>query len=231
MASARSGREATQGPGFVRPPPFAPGMRIGLFGGTFDPPHAAHVHVSATALRRLGLDRIWWIVTPGNPLKQHGGLTPLDDRIAQARALNRDPRVVVTDIEARIGTRYAVDTVRWLTRRCPGVHFVWVMGADILGELHRWRHWRAMTNMIPLAIVDRPGAGFAAAASPAGHALARWRILESDAPRLAEIGAPAFVMLHGKRLDLSSTMLRKRRAFAEQPTKSDAAHAKAPAHD
>lgn len=198
--------------GFVRPPPFAPGMRIGLFGGTFDPPHAAHVHVSETALRRLGLDRVWWIVTPGNPLKAHDGLTPLAERIRQARALARDPRIVVTDIEARIGTRYTFDTLHWLTARCAGVQFVWIMGADILAQLHRWQHWRGIAGLVPFAVIDRPGATFAATASPAAHALARWRIPEAEARKLPGIVPPAFVILHGKRLALSSTMLRKRRA-------------------
>mgnify|MGYP000082409229 CR=1 FL=1 len=202
--------------GFVRPPPFAPGMRIGLFGGTFDPPHVAHVHVSEMALRRLGLDRVWWIVTPGNPLKNHAGLTPLAERIRQARALVHDPRIVVTDIEARIGTRYTFDTLRWLTERCPGVQFVWIMGADILAQLHRWQHWREIADLVPFAVIDRPGATFAATASPAAHALSRWRLKEQDACRLTDAGAPAFAILHGKRLNLSSTMLRKQRARADQ---------------
>lgn len=202
--------------GFVRPPPFAPGMRIGLFGGTFDPPHAAHVHVSETALRRLGLDRVWWIVTPGNPLKTHDGLTPLAERIRQARALVHDPRIVVTDIEARIGTHYTFDTLQWLKARCPGVHFVWIMGADILAQLHRWQRWRDIAGLVPFAVIDRPGATFASTASPAAHALARWRRKEQDAPRLTDTDARGFAILHGKRLNLSSTMLRKQRARTDQ---------------
>lgn len=201
-------------PGFVRPPPFAPGMRIGLFGGTFDPPHAAHVHASETALRRLDLDRVWWIVTPGNPLKSHAGLTPLPERIRQARALIHDPRILVTDIEARIGTRYTCDTLAWLTARCGGVKFVWIMGADILAQLHRWRNWRDIAGRVPFAVIDRPGATFAATSSPAGHRLAPWRVREEDARILTEAGVPAFVILHGRRLALSSTMLRKKRSAA-----------------
>ena len=201
-------------PGFVRPPPFAPGMRIGLFGGTFDPPHAAHIHASEMALRRLGLDRVWWIVTPGNPLKSHAGLTPLPERIRQARALIRDPRILVTDIEEKLGTRYTYDTLAWLTSRCAGVTFVWIMGADILAQLHRWRKWREIAGLVPFAVIDRPGATFAAMSSPAGHRLAPWRLREENARRLAEAGAPAFVTLHGRRLALSSTMLRKERSAA-----------------
>lgn len=217
--------------GFVRPPPFAPGMRIGLFGGTFDPPHAAHVHVSEVALRRLGLDRIWWIVTPGNPLKTHDGLTPLAERIRQARALVHDPRIVVTDIEARIGTRYTFDTLQWLTARCPGVQFVWIMGADILAQLHRWQRWRGITKLVPFAVIDRPGATFAATASPAAQALARWRLKEQDASGLTDTAAPAFAILHGKRLNLSSTMLRKQRARVDQASASAEETGKSPPRD
>jgi nicotinate-nucleotide adenylyltransferase len=189
-------------------------MTIGLFGGTFDPPHAGHVLASETALRRLDLDRVWWLVTPGNPLKDIGRLRPLATRMAEARALTSDPRIVVTDIEARIGTRYTFDTLDWLTRRCPGVRFVWIMGADILAQLHRWQKWREIAELVPFAVVDRPGASFAATASPAAQALARWRVPEARATNLARIGAPAFVILHGKRVDLSSTMLRKQRSTA-----------------
>ena len=187
-------------------------MTIGLFGGTFDPPHAAHVHASETALRRLGLDRVWWIVSPGNPLKDHGGLTPLRERVALARGMIRDPRIVVTDIEARIGTRYTFDTLDWLTSRCPDVHFVWIMGTDILAQFHRWQNWRDIAAMVPFAVIDRPGSGLAATASPAGQALAAGRLPEGEALCLSRAEPPAWTILHGRRIDLSSTMLRKGRA-------------------
>ena len=124
-------------------PPHAPGMRIGLFGGTFDPPHAAHLGASLLAMKRLKLDRMWWLVTPGNPLKDTRGLRPLEQRMAEARKLASHPRIDVTGLEAVINTRYTYDTLEYLVRRCPGVRFVWVMGADNLRSFYRWQSWRA----------------------------------------------------------------------------------------
>ena len=124
-------------------PPHAPGMRIGLFGGTFDPPHQAHLAATLLALKRLKLDRVWWLVTPGNPLKNTRGLAPLAKRIAAARALTHNPRIDVTGLEAVINTRYTYDTILWLLARCPRVCFVWIMGADNLRSFHRWQRWRA----------------------------------------------------------------------------------------
>ena len=140
-------------------PPHAPGMRIGLYGGSFNPPHAAHVMVSETALRRLNLDRVWWLVSPGNPLKETDGLPPAFARIAQAKALIEDKRIVPSDLESRLGTRYTADTLRKLTGRAPGVRFVWLMGADNLLQFDRWRDWRSIAATVPMAVFDRPGYG------------------------------------------------------------------------
>src|SRR5262247_755877 len=126
-------------PPAIRLPPHAPGMKIGLFGGTFDPPHQAHRAACLIAMRRLGLDRVWWLVTPGNPLKDTRGLSPLAERLAAARALAHHPRIDVTGFEAEIGVHYTYEVIRYLLSRCRGVHFVWIMGADNLRSFHRWQ--------------------------------------------------------------------------------------------
>jgi nicotinate-nucleotide adenylyltransferase len=190
-------------------------MRIGLFGGTFDPPHEAHRAACLIAMKRLGLDRVWWLVTPGNPLKDTRGLAPLEQRIAAARALARHPRIDVTGLEADIGARYTYDTVRYLIARCPGVRFVWIMGADNLRSFHRWQKWRAIAAMIPIVVVDRLGPSLYASGGPAGQALARWRIPEAAARTLPGRKPPAWVYLHGLKSPLSSTALRAARRTSQ----------------
>lgn len=192
----------------IRLPPHAPGMRIGLFGGTFDPPHAAHLGASLLAMKRLKLDRMWWLVTPGNPLKNTRGLAPLDQRIAAARALTHHPRIDITGFEAVINTRYTYDTLLFLLRRCPGVRFVWVMGADNLRSFYRWQNWRGIARLIPIAVVDRMGTSLYATAGRAGQALARFRLPEQAAASLPDHDAPAWIYLHGLKSPLSSTALR-----------------------
>ena len=190
-------------------PPHTAGMTIGLFGGSFNPPHQGHRLVSLTALRRLRLDRVWWLVTPGNPLKQNADLPSMAERTRAAQRIAAHPRIQVTGIEAAIGTRFTHDTLTYLQRRCPGVAFVWIMGADNLEGFHRWQRWREIAAMLPIAIVDRPGATLRAAHARAGEYLARWRYDESDASILARAKPPAFIFLHGPRSELSSTALRK----------------------
>jgi nicotinate-nucleotide adenylyltransferase len=189
-------------------PPHAPGLKIGLLGGSFNPPHAAHRAVSLFALKRLGLDRVWWLVTPGNPLKSGNGLPSLEARVAAARRIARHPRIDVTDFEEGIGTRYTFDMLLWLTRRCRGVHFVWLMGADNLKQFHRWRNWPGIASLVPIAVVDRFGASLGAAAAPAAKAMARHRLPESAARRVPQITPPAWIFLHGLKSPLSSTGIR-----------------------
>jgi nicotinate-nucleotide adenylyltransferase len=204
---------AKSGAGSVVLPPYSPGMRIGLFGGTFDPPHAAHRAACLLAMERLGLDRVWWLVTPGNPLKNTRGLAPLAARLAAARALAHHPRIDVTDLEAKLGTSYTYETIAYLVRRCAGVHFVWIMGADNLRSFHRWQRWRDIAEMVPIAVVDRLGPSLYATASAAGHWLSRFRLPEATARTLAERKPPAWIYLHGLKSPLSSTALRAARAL------------------
>lgn len=201
----------------LRIPPHPRGMRIGLFGGTFDPVHAAHRSACLIAMRRLRLDRVWWLVTPGNPLKDRAGLAPLAQRIAAARAFARHPRITVTGLEAGLHTRYTFDTIRALSVRCPGVRFVWIMGADNLRSFHRWEKWRAIAGMVPIAVVDRLGPSLYAAAGAAGQALARYRLPDSQAAGLADRRPPAWIYLHGLKSPLSSTALRAARAKSDAP--------------
>lgn len=190
-------------------PPTSPGQRIGLFGGSFNPPHAGHLLVARTALRRLRLDRLWWLVTPGNPLKENAGLPSQAKRMAACqRLIGHDPRILVTGIEAAIGTRYTAETIAFLKARAPLVRFVWIMGADNLASFHRWQEWRGIAHALPLAIIDRPGSTLRAAASPAARTFAHARIDESDAGKLASLEPPRWVFLHGPRSDQSSTRLR-----------------------
>jgi nicotinate-nucleotide adenylyltransferase len=199
-------------------PPHAPGMRIGLFGGTFDPPHQAHLDASLLVMKRLKLDRVWWLVTPGNPLKNTSHLAPLADRLAAARALTHHPRIDVTGLEATINTRYSYDTISWLLKRCPRVQFVWIMGADNLRHFHRWQKWRGIAELVPMVVVDRPGPSLYASASTAGQALSRFRIPESAAASLPGRRAPVWTFLHGLKSGLSSTALRALRKKPEAAT-------------
>lgn len=192
--------------GPVRLPPVAPGLRIGLYGGSFDPAHAGHRHVALTALRRAGLDRVWWLVTPGNPLKDRRGLPPSADRVRRAEAVAAHPRMVASGFEAPLGFNYTVETVRFLTRRCPGVRFVWIVGADAFAGMGRWRAWREIMRSVPVAVVDRPGWTIPALRSKAARTFASARV---DVPRgLPTRAAPAWAFLHAPRSSLSSTAIR-----------------------
>ncbi len=192
----------------VRLPPHAPGLRVGLFGGSFNPPHQGHRAASLIALRRLRLDCVWWLVSPGNPLKDKAELAPLAVRMRAARQLADHPRIRVSGVEEAIGTTYSYETVAWLKMRCPGVHFVWIMGADNLAGLSRWKRWRDLIALVPIAVIDRPGSTLKSMFSRGGQALAPYRVSESAAAALPSMKPPALVFLHGPRSSLSSTALR-----------------------
>jgi nicotinate-nucleotide adenylyltransferase len=187
------------------------GMQVGLFGGSFNPPHAGHALVCEIALRRLALDQIWWIVTPGNPLKAGRELAPLVERVAQSRKVAPDPRVKVTAFEARHRVRYTADTLALVKARNPGVDFVWIMGADNLRDFHRWQRWRTIAMTMPMAVIDRPGATLAFLSSTMAKTFDFARVDESDAPLLARMKPPAWTFIHGPRSSLSSTALRAAR--------------------
>jgi nicotinate-nucleotide adenylyltransferase len=174
-------------------------------------------------MKRLDLDQVWWLVTPGNPLKDTRGLAPLAHRIVAARALARHPRIRVSGLEAAIGARYTFETIRYLKQHCPDVRFVWIMGADNLRSFHRWQKWQGIAAMVPIAVVDRLGPSLYASASPAGQALARARIPEARAKSLAGRRPPVWVYLHGLKSPLSSTALRfaRQRIDAKRPHAHD----------
>lgn len=190
-------------------PPAAPGQSIGLLGGSFDPPHQGHVHITETALRTLRLDRVWWLVSPGNPLKPTGP-AEIERRMAASRALMRRPRVEITDIESRLGVRYTADTLEALRRLYPRQRFVWLMGADNLANFHRWDQWRRIAESTPFAVLARPGAQLSAGLSPAARALARWRVDQHDAKRLPYLDPPAWTLVYGPMSPASSTAIRVR---------------------
>ena len=198
-------------------PPAYPGERIGLFGGSFNPPHQGHLHVAEQALRRLRLDRVWWLVTPGNPLKDTSHLAPLDERLAACRAMTGDRRMVMTALETSLPTRFTADTIAHILARRASTRFVWIMGADNLGQFHRWDRWRSIAAMIPIAVVDRPGSTMALHSALAAQALSRFRLNEEDAAALPECRPPAWTFLHGPRNALSSTLLRAAHGVPQQP--------------
>jgi nicotinate-nucleotide adenylyltransferase len=202
----------------LRLPLAAPGMTVGLFGGSFNPPHDGHALVAEIALRRLNLTRLWWMVTPGNPLKSKRELLPLAERIALSRRLAPGPRVDVTGFEAAWqaawNVRYTADTLSLIKRRNAGVRFIWIMGADNLKHFHHWERWRDIARMMPVAVIDRPGSTLSYVSSPMAIAFGHARVDEDDAPALAFHRAPAWTLIHGPRSSLSSSAIRRAQARA-----------------
>jgi nicotinate-nucleotide adenylyltransferase len=185
------------------------GRRVGLLGGSFNPAHEGHRHISMVALSRLGLDEVWWLVSPQNPLKSRRDMVSFERRFAMARLQARHPRIVVTDLEKRLGTRYTFDTLTALRRYYPKTRFVWLMGADNLGQIHRWQRWRGIFDTYPIAVFDRPLYGMRALAGHAALAYGRARRDHAHARDLASTPPPAWIFFPSRLEPLSSTQLRK----------------------
>ncbi|MCF6445568.1 nicotinate-nucleotide adenylyltransferase [Nereida sp. MMG025] len=198
-------------------PHAARGQVIGLLGGSFDPPHAGHVHITREALKRFGLDRVWWLVSPANPLKPHGP-APLADRLQAARAIMQHPRVAVTDIEAHLGTRYTAQTLDALRARYPHVHFVWLMGADNLAQFHHWQDWRGIMETTPVGVLARPGDRISARMSPAAKLYDFARLKGRRGLLLGRHGAPAWSFQNVPMRAVSSSAIRARGEWASGVT-------------
>lgn len=198
----------------VRPPCAAPGQAIGLLGGSFNPPHVAHRMISEIAIKRAGLDKVWWIVSPGNPLKKQSETAPLAERMALCRRIARSPRIIVTDFEKDLPTPYTASTLAFLRARSPRARFVWVMGADNLATIHRWQNWREIFALVPVVVVDRPGWRMKALVSKAARTFAGARVTETKARRLRYKRTPAWTYLTAPLSDVSSTEIRARQGGA-----------------
>jgi nicotinate-nucleotide adenylyltransferase len=186
------------------------GRRIGLLGGSFNPAHDGHLHITMEALKRLRLDEVWWLVSPQNPLKPGIGMAPLAQRMASARKVARDRRIKVTNVEQRLGTRYTADTLRALKRRFPAVRFVWIMGADNLVQIPRWDDWERIFHTVAIAILDRPDYSYKALSGKAAQRFRRFRMQEKAAALLAAKEPPAWVFLHCRLHPSSATQIRSR---------------------
>lgn len=189
-------------------PPHRAGQRIGLFGGSFNPFHDGHRLVAEQCLTRLALDAVWLLVSPGNPLKSTAGLPSLEDRVHAARAALNDPRLVATGLEGQRDFHFTIDTLEWLAGECPGVNFVWIMGADNLVQFDRWERWQDIAGLMPIAVYARPGSIERGEQSRAARVLATARLPEVEAAALAESAPPAWVYLHGTTSPLSSSAIR-----------------------
>jgi nicotinate-nucleotide adenylyltransferase len=182
------------------------GERIGLLGGSFDPAHAGHAHITRVALKRFRLDTVWWMVSPGNPLKSRGP-AEMERRLAAARDIT-PARTIVTDVEARLGTQYTADTLAALAHRYSQARFVWLMGSDNLIQFHLWDDWQWIMENFPIGVLARPGSQIKAGLSPAARRYRQWRLRRYDAGKLASCEAPAWALLTGTMSGASSTAIR-----------------------
>ncbi|KQS57700.1 nicotinate-nicotinamide nucleotide adenylyltransferase [Brevundimonas sp. Leaf363] len=189
----------------------SPGMRVGLFGGSFNPAHDGHAHVAETALQRLDLDRVVWLVSPQNPLKSAADSAPLSDRMASARGQAHGPAMIVSDFETRTGVSWTVDTLRAVVARHPGVHFVWLMGSDNLASFHRWRGWTDIMRLMPVAVIARPGSQMESLTAPAAARFAGYRVRPEQAGLLPLLEAPAWTYLSAPLNHRSSSAIRAAR--------------------
>jgi nicotinate-nucleotide adenylyltransferase len=210
----------------ARLPMAAPTMSIGLLGGSFNPAHEAHRQISLTASKRLGLDQVWWLVSPANPLKDSSKLTSLEDRVQAARKMANSPRIKVTGFAG--SSPYTIDLVTELKRRFPGTNFVWLMGADNLAQFHRWRSFDKIFARLPIAVLDRPGFRLKARAGLAAQRFVPYRIDESDARGLALLEPPAWTILTHRLSGLSSTALRAKKANKKRAAGRDKKSKKKP---
>ncbi len=210
--------QARRGPDAGRPKALRPGFhlergqRVGLFGGSFNPPHSGHAHVARTAMAHLDLDRVLWLVSPQNPLKPAGQTADLSERMAQTRAVAKTASqglsMIVSDVESRIGASFTIDTLRALKARHPGVQFVWIMGADNLAQFHRWRGWLQIMQLMPVAVIARPGSLLRSRFAPAAKRFASSRIDDAASHGLASRTAPAWVYLNAPLNHVSSSAIR-----------------------
>ena len=193
-------------------------QRIGILGGSFNPAHRGHLDISLKALRQLGLDQVWWLVSPQNPLKPADGMAPFAERLAAARRLARNPRIRVTDLEQRLGSRYTAESLKLLRRRFPETRFVWLMGADNLAQIAQWRDWQQIFHLVPIAVFARPSYCFRALAAKAARRFARYRLTEGAGRRLATSEPPAWLFVHGRLNPISATEIRRRRSGTRSAT-------------
>ncbi|MET3560146.1 nicotinate-nucleotide adenylyltransferase [Bartonella japonica] len=181
---------------------------VGLFGGSFNPPHDGHLLVAKIAIQRLRLDQLWWMVTPGNPLKDHTNLPSLDERMRLSFELIDHPKIRITGFEQALGSTMSVDTISYILAHCRGVRFVWVIGADSLATIHHWFRWHDIISMLPIAVIDRPLAQVPALSSPMAQIYRAFRLDERESIRLPFMKPPAWTYLHGALSFQSSTDLR-----------------------
>ena len=193
-------------------------QRIGILGGSFNPAHRGHLDISLKALRQLGLDQVWWLVSPQNPLKSADGMAPFAERLAAARRMARNPRIRVTDLEQRLGSRYTAESLKLLRRRFPETRFVWLMGADNLAQIAQWRDWQQIFHLVPIAVFARPSYCFKALAAKAARRFARYRLTEGAGRRLATSEPPAWLFVHGRLNPISATEIRRRRSGTRSAT-------------